>query len=346
VNSGHPVASLEVQVALSRAVRRAWEAREPSVSAERAADALLGLLGADGIAWQMLPGWGASGEGVPAEQEDEVEATLRLADWRARHDLRRSAADPFPVWDPRVRVGLGRAFAAAAAEPSIRCIGFRLFLRALLVECASPGEWSEFVRRFHLRPDEEFLLDGTPPVSSAIPFVKPVRRGNPVLSALAVPGVLRGEAVQQAVRGGCTLVGQAHLVMAMCALEYLMTMTTVRLADDAAATNRGAQVLAELGMTYPAVKDFAMDLSPGPAAIPREDKAWRVSREDPPYGADLFHAAGAATKLAAELGHRYVGSSHLLFAIASDGAGPGGRMLRAYGVDPAAVAMRLGGELA
>ncbi|WP_426509994.1 Clp protease N-terminal domain-containing protein [Dactylosporangium sp. McL0621] len=343
---GQPVASLEVQVALSWAVRRAWETREASVSAERAADAMLRMLGADEVRWQMLPGWGASGEEVPAEQEDEVEATLRLAQWRARRDLRRSADDPLPEWDPRVRVGLGRAFAAAAEAPAIRCIGFRLFLRALLVECASPGEWSEFIRRFHLRPDEEFLLDGTPPVSSATAFLRPVRKGDPVLSALAAPAVLRGEAVQQAVRGGCALVGQAHAVMAMCALEYLMAITSIRLADDAAATNQGARVLAELGLAYPAVKDFAMDLSPGPAAIPREDKAWRAGRGDPPFGADLYHAAGEASRLAGELRHRYVGSSHLLFAIASEGEGPGARMLRGHGVDPAAVAVRLGRELA
>ncbi|WP_433056231.1 Clp protease N-terminal domain-containing protein [Dactylosporangium sp. CS-033363] len=343
---GQPVASLEVQVALSWAVRRAWEAREPSVSAERAADAMLRMLGADEVRWQILPGWGASGEGVPAEQEDEVEATLRLAQWRARRELRRSAADPLPVWDPRVRVGLGRALAAAAEAPSIRCIGFRLFLRALLVECASPGEWSEFIRRFHLRPDEEFLLDGTPPVSSAAAFLRPARKGDPVLSALAAPAVLRGEAVQQAVRGGCELVGQAHMVMAMCSLDYLMEITRIRLAEDAEATNRGAHVLAELGLTYPAVKDFAMDLSPGPADIPREEKAWRVGRGDPPYGADLFRAAGEAARLANELGHRYVGSSHLLFAIASEGDGPGARMLRGHGVDPSIVAVRLGRELA
>ncbi|WP_433613380.1 Clp protease N-terminal domain-containing protein [Dactylosporangium sp. CA-139114] len=343
---GQPVASLEIQVALSWAVRRALESREPSVSAERAADAMLRMLGADEVRWQMLPGWGASGESVPVAQEDEVEATLRLAQWRARRELRRSAADPLPEWDPRVRVGLGRALAAAAEAPSIRCVGFRLFLRALLVECASPGEWSEFIRRFHLRPDEEFLLDGTPPVSSASAFLKPVRKGDPVLSALAAPAVLRGEAVQQAVRGGCALVGQAHAVMAVCALDHLMAITRVRLADDAVATNGGARALAELGVTYPDVKNFAMDLSPGPAEIPREDKAWRAGRGDPPFGADLYHAAGEASRLASELGHRYAGSSHLLFAIASDATGPGAQMLRAYGADPSTLAMRLGRELA
>ncbi|GAA3291836.1 Clp protease N-terminal domain-containing protein [Dactylosporangium vinaceum] len=343
MSSGRPVASLEIQVALSSAMRRAMLAREPSVSAERAADAMLGMLGADEVRWQQLPGWGASGDGVPPEQEGEVEATLRLAEWWTRRELRLTIADPLPVWDPRVRVGLGRALAAAAESPVIRCVGFRLLLRALLVECASPGEWTEFIRRFHLRPDEEFLRDGSPPLSSAVAFLK---RNDPVLSGLAAPAVLRAEAVQQAVRGGCALVGQAHLVMAICALPYLMERSRLRLADDAAPTNRGGELLAEAGLTWPDVKDFAMDLSPGPADIPREERTWRVTRGDPPYGIDLYLAAQEATRLAGELGHRYVGSSHLLFAVTADGAGPGARMLRAYGVEPNALAARLGTELA
>ncbi|WP_432985528.1 Clp protease N-terminal domain-containing protein [Dactylosporangium sp. CA-233914] len=333
------LASAEVVAGLARAVSRAWMLREPSISAERVAGELLTFLGASDVIWQMLPGWGASGEGVPYAQQDEVDATLRLAEWQARHQLRRPATEPLPVWDPRVRVGLARAFAAADEEPSIRYLGFKLFLRALLVECASPGEWTEFVRRFHLRPDEEFLANGSPPVDAA-ELLRTAARGGAMLP------VLRGEAVRQAVRGGCALVGQAHLVMAMCALEYVMLLTDTRLTDDVAAFNRGAAVLAEAGLDYLDVKDFAMDLSPGPAVVPKEEKGWRAAREDPPYGADLFHAAGEAARLAAELGHRHVGSTHLLFAIASDGAGPGSRMLREHDVDPAAVAVRLGRELA
>jgi hypothetical protein len=177
-------------------------------------------------------------------------------------------------------------------------------------------------------------------------FAALVKPGRPVLSALSMLPALRGEAVQQAVRGGCALVGQPHLVMAMCALEYVLPRVGIGVAEDAAATNGAGRVLAALGLSYLQVKDFAMDLSPGPAEVAKEERAWRPARTDPPFGADLLAAAREADRLAAELHHRYAGSSHLLFAIASDAGGPGARLLRGYGVDPAAVAVRLGRELA
>jgi hypothetical protein len=357
------LASLEIRAGLAEAAHRACWVGEPVVAAERVADALLGWLGADSIRWVDAPGFGPSGEGVPIEVEDEVEATLRLADWTARGRLRRSAGDPMPVWDERVRVGLGRALAAAEGSP-IRYVGFKLLLRALLAECASPGEWMEFVRRFHLRPDEEFLADGTPDAAPGVallstfglvagaaaavqsPLVRAAVRGDRRRETGPVELALREEAVRQAVRGGCALVGQAHLVMAMCALDYAMAGIGAGFTEAATPANGGAGALAAAGIGYARVKDFAEDLSPGPAEPPAGDRSWRRGGADPPFGTDLMTAFTEARRLATDLGHRHPGTTHLLYVVAADGAGPGARMLRAYGADPAALAVRLGRQLA
>ncbi|HTJ32364.1 MAG TPA: Clp protease N-terminal domain-containing protein [Dactylosporangium sp.] len=347
------VASAEIVLGLSEAGFRAGAAGARVVSAELLANVLLAWLRAGDIRWEVAPGFGASGEDVPDEAEDEVDATLRLGSWRARGRLRRRAADPVPEWDERVRVALGRAL-AAAGEGEIRYVGFKLFLRSLLAECDSPGEWMEFVRRFHLRPDEEFLADGTPDAHACLETL--VRSGlvlgpgdpgpGRVRVAGALEPALRLEATRQAVRGGCALVGPAHLVMAICALDHAMAHLGARMAEPVAAANGAARALAEFRVGYPEVKDFAMDLESEPADPPRGDRTWRPDRESPAYAAGLLKVSTDAARLAADLGQRAVGTSHLLYAIAADGESPGARMLRGCGVDPAAIAMRLGRELA
>ncbi|WP_432834830.1 Clp protease N-terminal domain-containing protein [Dactylosporangium sp. CA-092794] len=359
------LASLEVVVGLAEAASRAWRRQDGLISAECVAGVLLERLGAERVRWEAAPGFGASGEGVPDEVEDEVEATVRQASWTARRWLHQDGYVPGPMWDQRVRVAVGRALAAAEAGPEIRYLGFKLFLRALLAECASPGEWMEFVRRFHLRPDAEFLADGTPDAAVSLAMLrtfKVVDGGEAGgLAALAarslvraergrddgpmVP-VLRAEATRQAVRGGCALVGQAHLVMAVCAVDFALAQTGSRLNAAAAPVNAAAGVLAELGISYPVIKDFAEDLAAVPGDPPPGERSWRQDRADPPWGADLVQAFTEAKRLAVDLGHRFPGTSHVLYAVAADGAGTGARMLRAYGVDPAALAVRLGRQLA
>ncbi|MER7007397.1 Clp protease N-terminal domain-containing protein [Dactylosporangium sp. NPDC000555] len=344
------VASLEVVAGLGEAAWRATLEGAPVVTAERLADVFLGRLGTSDIRWQVAPGFGASGEGLPIEVEDEVDATLRLGEWLARGRTRRPMG-AMPAWDERVRVALGRAL-AAAAEGDIRYVGFKLALRSLLAECDSPGEWMEFVRRFHLRPDEEFLADGTPDAAICLAVLKAAglvvgpllgfERG-PTVKAAALAGrrrgsdpmesALRDEAARQAVRGGCALVGQAHLVMAMCALDFALERTGNRFAEEQ--PNGGARALARLGLGYTQVKNFAEDLATEPAENAKG-----------PYAADLVRVFDEAPRLAADLGQGRAGTSHLLYVIATDHEGTGGRMLRAFGVDPGTLARSLGGELA
>ncbi|MGI5247135.1 Clp protease N-terminal domain-containing protein [Dactylosporangium sp. CA-139066] len=347
------VASLEIVAGLSDASFRAGAAGGRVVSAELLASVLLSWLGAPDIRWEVAPGFGASGDEVPDEAEDEVDATLRLGAWRARGRLRRRPGDAVPAWDERVRVALGRAL-AAAGEGDIRYVGYKLFLRSLLAECDSPGEWMEFVRRFHLRPDEEFLADGTPDAQGCLQALHRCGQvtgpdepaGGRVRVAGALEPALRAEATRQAVRGGCALVGPPHLVMAMCAVDYAMRRIGARWSEPVAGVNGGARALAAAGVGYPELKDFAMDLEVEPADPPRGDRTWRPDRESPPFSAGLLQVSLDAARLAADLGHRAVGTSHLLYVIASDAANPAARMLGASGVDPATLAVRLGQELA
>ncbi|GAA2375928.1 Clp protease N-terminal domain-containing protein [Dactylosporangium salmoneum] len=324
------VASHEIVVGLGESCRWAGLAGAPVVNAERVADVLLGWVGAMDVRWEVAPGFGASGEAVPLETEDEVDATLRLAEWHARGRLRRPFGAPVPGWDERIRVALGRAL-AAAAEGDIRYVGFKLMLRSLLAECDSPGEWMEFVRRFHLRPDAEFLADGSPDAARGLELL-----GGP---ARGIAAAVRREAVRQAVRGGCTLVGQAHLVMAMCALNHALERTGGRPAGG------GPQALAARGIGYPEVKGFAEELSFEVGDPPKQDRTWWRGREDPAFAADVVRAFADADRLAADLGQPAAGTVHLLYVIVADTAGPGALMLRSLGADPAALAVDLGQQL-
>jgi ATP-dependent Clp protease ATP-binding subunit ClpA len=125
-----------------------------------------------------------------------------------------------------------------------------------------------------------------------------------------------------------------------------MRRTGALWSEPVAAANGAARALAAFGIGYPELKDFAMDLENEPAEPPRGDRTWRSDRESPPFSAGLLRVSSDAARLAADLGHRAVGTSHLLYVIASDAQNPAARMLGASGVDPAALAVRLGQELA
>jgi hypothetical protein len=143
---------------------------------------------------------------------------------------------------------------------------------------------------------------------------------------------LMQESARQAVRLGGAQVSQAHLIIALCAVEDQFRYTGRCLADRWTEHNRGGQTLSRWGVGYVSSAEYA-------ARLPEQDVSacrrwrWRVGRGDPPYGVDVTQTVEHAEQHAARLGHRYAGTSHLLMALLSDQDGAGCRLLRDMGVD-------------
>ena len=278
----------------------------------------------------------------------EVEATLREAAWHARKRLRKPFEVPGPEWSDRVRAALGRTFDRARATRTTRRPGLSLLLHTILAD--------------HGTTDVDFV-NGEPNADALIRLrlsdvlVGPERLSMWLLGRVLdwvkgrqrwygpIEHTVRREAVRQAVRTGCDIVGQAHLCMGICALDFQLEQTGRRLASTVVPTSRGGCVLAEHRVDYRTVANFEQQLSPAGPAPAVHDSSWKRAVSDPPYGADLYAACGHAMQVAQDRGDRWPGTSHLLYAIVCDVDGPGSQMLCGLGADVSAIRAQLGHEL-
>jgi hypothetical protein len=300
----------------------------------------------------------------------EVAAVLREAQWRARRRLTAFHEDraPVPAWSEEVHTAVRKALTDAAYAGVPRAHGMHLLVSMLNGPHSGAAEIMAT-----LGVDRSKLLRALP-VSASIRSgnvpMAPAADGLMACGVLATPrsSLLRGlgrllgaamnarahtslfvavvmqESVRQAVRVGSTQVGQAHLVVALCAVDTQLRDTGRMVADRWAEYNCGGQTLARWGVGYVSSAEHCAGLPVSQVPVCRA-RRWRVARSDPRHGTDIARAVEDAEQCATRLGHRYVGTSHLLMALLSDPDGAGCFLLREMGVRDTALRRDVAGQL-
>lgn len=140
------------------------------------------------------------------------------------------------------------------------------------------------------------------------------------------------EAIRQAVRGGSGQVTEAHLLVALVALEQQLLATGKRFGEPWGAYNGAGALLRECAVGYRPVAVRAAQFQAASARTDRR-RRWRGLRGEPAFGFDAAEAVERAERLASENGHRYTGTSHLLAAMLTYQDGLASRLLQEVGVD-------------
>jgi hypothetical protein len=292
----------------------------------------------------------------------DVSALLREAAWKARRRMtafrafRGEATAAAPAWSDGVRAAVRSALVDARYVGVRHAHGMHLLVSILDDPHAGAAELVALLGK-----DPATLLVGLPvsasirqeaesmaPTADALLVVGVLT--TPHSSALRLLGRLLGtaarvrsrtgnflhilmeESVRQAVRLGGTQVSQAHLIVALCAVEDQFRYAGRRLADRWTEYNCGGEILLTWGVD-------CVSSAARAARLPEQDVSacqrwrWRVGRGDPPYGVDVTQAIERAEQYAAQLGHPYTGTSHLLMAILSDQDAAGCRLLRDMEID-------------
>jgi len=278
----------------------------------------------------------------------EVSAVLRETAWKARRRMmvRRKPAVPAPVWSVGVRTAVRKALMYAHHVGVRHAHGMHLLVGIL----EDPqGGAAELVTRLGVDPGKllrrlpvtaGIRSDGMPVAPAAVALTIVGVLTTPRSSALRVlarllravsrahlhtsvfPVALMHESVRQAVRVGSADVGQAQLIPAMCAVDEQLRDTGRSLADPWVEHNCGGRILSAWGISSAASARRSVRFRQGEVP-PRQRWRWRTTRGDPPYGADVTRTVERAERYAAELGHPYVGTNHLLMALLSDPSLPG-----------------------
>lgn len=328
---------------------------------------------------ESATGWRSADAGADfplVKDACEVEGALREAVWGARVRLRRDWDAPAPQWSGGVRAAVGRALLEAARGRARWAHSGHLLVGICLGE---HDRAVEALRDLRFDPDaivqqspRVIGIEGTaltagadlleqtgalvaPPVGAArrvaVRLLTVLMRANATRYRLAsycplVMAVDR-EAARQGIRLGAVQVTQSHLLLALLVLHEQLAQASQRLRPRWAAHNDAGELLHAAGVRQAALADrVARDPAPDQPLPPRS-RPWRNRNSaDPPFGRSVAEADRRAHALAAELNHRYAGTSHLLMALLEDPAGPPRSVLRGLGVDVdwlvGRVAQRLG----
>lgn len=326
-----------------------------------------------------MPARPAAGELMPSpvlECDPEVRAVLREVEWQ----VRRMAGRPMMVkesdvqhWDARPRWTAGARAMVAGALTAARERGVPFAGRAHLLlgmlrlpDCdgtryvfpytqprMAAMDWLS--REPDLRrsdppyPDFDFvtMVANQPSLFDRLmrwfiaPFFRLTRVG-PLF------GEIPPEAKRQAVRLGHDVIGPAHALLAMLTLDAALDAAGIRVPAELAGRNRGAATLRAHGIDADRLRELAVARG-GPEEPPAEVLAKQLNRlrpGDPFEGAEIAAGLDRAREISLAYRHRDTGTSHLLLALVDDDAGEAAAILRALGVDPAAVRERVKQDLA
>jgi hypothetical protein len=301
-----------------------------------------------------------SGANTVAGVDYTVAALLREAQWRARRRLRKERTVAAPTWTSYSAYAVRAALLDAHAAGVDHAHGMHVLVSILRDE---RNRACEILRHFDICPGKlltklpvarSVRADGQPwaPAVDGLTVVgtldhpksRVLRVLSRVVQAAAVVrwpvGIfmqtLRAEAVRQAVRAGNDHVNQAHLVVALCALEDQLQDTGRTFADRWGEHNSGGQVLANWGVDYDSSAEVVAQL-PWPAREFVKQRQWQGPASDPPSGVDVVETIRKAERTATTHGHPYVGTSHLLSAVLADNAGDANRLLLELGVNMVAL---------
>jgi len=158
-------------------------------------------------------------------------------------------------------------------------------------------------------------------------------RAGPLFAEVAT------EQVRQAVRLGHAVVGPAHTMLAMLALDAALAGARVEVPATHAGRNRGAAILRHFGVNVVRLRERA-ERDGAPEAPPAEQLASQLSQMrlgDPFEGAAVGAAQERAQAISLAYRHADTGTSHLLLALIEDDEGDGTAVVRELAVDPAAV---------
>jgi hypothetical protein len=307
----------------------------------------------------------------------EVRATLREVEWRVRRRagrwgyVRTSDVEPWinrPQWTNAVHAMLGGALAVAHdkgvsfASPThlmlamLRlpsCDGTRYVFtyenaRKIAVEWLSKEP--DLRRADQPHPDVEWVKAALWPRSGPLPG-RPLRWLLSLGVRLSRIGPLlleaEAEARRQAVRLGHRVVGPAHTLLAMLAVDARLDAAGIAMPAYHASRNRGASILRHCGVDVTRLRDLAACRGEPeePAAEVLATQMDRLRPGDSFHGAEVVAAVMRAKDISLARRHADTGTSHLLLALIEDDAGEAAAVLRALGVDPATVRERVEQDL-
>jgi len=155
------------------------------------------------------------------------------------------------------------------------------------------------------------------------------------------------EARRQAVRCGHGVIGPAHTLLAMLALDAVLAEAGMTMAANSSARNRAASALRAHGVDEGRLSRVA-ERRGAPEDPPAEVLTGQLERlclGDPFNGVETVAAAARAMELSLAYRHPDTGTSHLLCALLENDAGEASAVLRDLGVDPAAVRARVEHDL-
>ncbi|MFJ5224889.1 Clp protease N-terminal domain-containing protein [Streptomyces sp. NPDC088400] len=277
-------------------------------------------------------------DGAAPAPEDEVEVTAawREAQWLAAENYSRSLPDGWDGWpepSEALRSCLLRALRLAREEgtPGVRC---RHVARVLLDLPGSRAVEALKLRRVDLTSaasalDAQAVAEaGTPgPESRTVVLLRragllgergtwwtralmswmsrAAGDGSPVLLAV------RSEANRQAVRCGRREVEPVDLLLAIQGLDRALTVAGRSLPEGIVPLNTAAALMRSHGVRPSTLIAGAIEAEPAPVTA------------EVPYSTETERVIAAARLLAAEHGSRAVGTVHLLAALLADGEGDG-----------------------
>lgn len=325
-----------------------------------------------------MPARPAAGELVPGpvpEFDPEVRAVLREVEWQVRRMAGRLLMvkesdvehwDARASWTAGIQAMLAGAL-AAAREHGVAFAGRTHLLLGMLrlPDCDGtryvfPDEQARMVAMERLSGEPELRRPGRPHpdfdfatmvTNQASLFDRLTRWFFAPFFRLTRVGPLFGEvpseAKRQAVRLGHDVIGPAHTLLAMFTLDAALDTAGIRVPAEHAGRNRGAATLRAHGVDADRLRELAMARGE-PEEPPAEVLAKQLNRlrpGDPFEGAEVAAGLDRAREISLAYRHRDTGTSHLLLALVEDDAGEAAAILRALGVDPAAVRERVQQDL-
>jgi hypothetical protein len=167
--------------------------------------------------------------------------------------------------------------------------------------------------------------------------VSRLARIGPLLNAVET------EARRQAVRLGHDVVGPAHTLLALLALDATLDAARIPVPAHHSSRNRGGAVLRAHGVDAARVLEVT-----GYRPAPEQPKAEVLAKQldrlrlgDPFDAAETVTAIERAKEISLAYRHPDTGTSHLLLALIEDDAGAAAAILGDLGIDPAAVRERV-----
>lgn len=349
---------------LKRAVRPSVLRKLPSlmIGVRAEAESNKDVAGSNAHSWQRGATVGLSGE---------CDVYLREVDWLVRVRLRIGRDKWLPAWSEAVHRALRMSRDHAMAHEIKYATPYHLlagvctgeYNRArVLLDRASIGAdrlLSDLPRRWYEIEGSPFaysafLLERTAVVWRQRSSARPAA-GAAVLRAAAggwrpsgfkplVMAVDR-EANRQAIRLGASQVNQVHLLLAICVLHNQLDQLGLTFAERWSRHNEAGEVLAENGVVAERLVQRLWGQTVTEDSANRS-RPWRNKvRADLPFGASVAAVDERAHAYAAELGHDYAGTSHMLLALLSEGEGSASSLLRSIGVEDRRLEMELRARL-